>query len=66
MPVMDGYEASEKILKYQQEHDLNHDCKIVALTSYTCLETVKRCKKIGMKKVYNKPASSNDIKEIIL
>lgn len=66
MPVLDGYEASEKILKYQRENNLSQQCSIVALTAFTTNGSIQRCHKIGMKKVYNKPASSCDIKEIML
>ena len=34
MPVMDGYEASEKILQYERDKNIKFECKIVALTSY--------------------------------
>ena len=49
MPVMDGFEASEKILEYQsRQPNLAHKCKIVALTAYTNQETIQRCLDIGM------------------
>ena len=66
MPVMDGFDASESILNYQREHNLKSVCSIVALTSFSTQETIERCSKIGMKQVYNKPANSNDITEIIM
>lgn len=66
MPVMDGFEASEKILEYQsRQPNLAHKCKIVALTAYRNQETTHRCLNIGMEQVYNKPANHEDIREII-
>jgi CheY-like chemotaxis protein len=35
MPEMDGYEASEKILKIIRDDNNEDYCRIVALTSYT-------------------------------
>ena len=66
MPVLDGFDASEKILKYQRENELANNCSIVALTAFTTIDSIQRCRNIGIKKVYNKPASKFDIKEIML
>ena len=38
----------------------------MALTAFQNEETIRRCTKIGMQKVYNKPASQEDIREIFL
>ena len=65
MPIMDGFEATEKILKYQKDNNLKEECKIVALTAYQTQETKNRCLNLGMLNVYHKPASKTDIKEII-
>ena len=64
MPVMDGFDATIEIKKYQNSLNTNRECKIVALTAYENEETISRCKQVGMEKVYNKPASQEDIKEI--
>ena len=66
MPVMDGFDASEAILKYQKDNNLKSTCSIVALTSFSTQETIERCSQIGLKRVYNKPADPNDITEMIL
>ena len=61
MPVMDGFDATEKILKYQEEHaakqglSLLQMIDVVALTSNTDKATMDRCKKIGFKEVLHKP-----------
>ena len=64
MPIMDGFDASTEIFKYQDSLKMARKCKIVALTAYQNEETIRRCLNIGMQKVYNKPASQDDIKEI--
>jgi CheY-like chemotaxis protein len=45
MPVMDGIEATKRILKQRPT-------KVVALTSYTGESVKKECLEIGMKQVY--------------
>ena len=61
MPIMDGFEASEKILELFKSFKDENKPQICAVTSYQTLE--QRCLNIGMKKVYNKPMCSTDIKE---
>ena len=62
MPIMDGFEASEKILQSQLGMKEENCCKIVALTAFHSSETIERCLNLGIIKVYNKPANINDIK----
>lgn len=64
MPIMDGFDSASEIFKFQQTQNLARYSKIVALTAFQNEETITRCLKIGMKKVYNKPASQNDIRNI--
>lgn len=68
MPVMDGFEATEKILALQDslKDTLSFDttCDIVALTSNTDELTMERCKKIGFKEVLHKPLDFDSLKRI--
>ena len=67
MPVMDGFEATERILEYQKEHHHgppNSQCDIIALTSNTDNVTLDRCKKIGFKEVLNKPLEFESLKRL--
>ena len=69
MPVMDGFVASEKILRCFKEnitHAEKNECNIVALTSYTDQDNIQRCLDIGMKEVVHKPIKSCDLKRITL
>lgn len=59
MPKMDGFEAAKQI------HEL-YKTKIVALTAFTNQETLLRCQDIGFEKVYNKPATNFDVKEMMI
>jgi len=72
MPVMDGFVATEKILSYHAEmvksNALKHlvqDLKIVAVTSYVNIDTKNRAREVGMAKVYSKPLSVDQMKEIL-
>ena len=63
MPVMDGFEASKKILELiKDEPDY---CRIVALTSYTDRKTRQQALKIGMKDLINKPMQVKDLQRMI-
>jgi CheY-like chemotaxis protein len=67
MPVMNGQDASRFILammkKAEPDVELTH---IVSLTSFTSENIVKECLSIGMKKVYFKPLSREDLEEIMV
>ena len=59
MPKMDGFDAAKSILEVDRT-------KIVALTAFTNQETYLRCSNVGFEKVYNKPATHLDVKEMIM
>ena len=73
MPVMNGEEASEAILKLiQRENQKNTDqsmaleeVSIVAVTSHTNSKVEANCIRIGMKAVYNKPLGLEDLRIIM-
>ena len=68
MPVMDGFESTQKILQFLKEKPnlQSTPCNVVALTSYTDKLTKDRCYSIGMKDVIHKPLDSQNLKRIIL
>jgi CheY-like chemotaxis protein len=68
MPEMDGFEATEKILKLISDdpRQQTYPCNIVALTSYTDNKTIERCYSIGMKDVIHKPLDYNTLKRIVM
>ena len=51
-----------------QSNALKHmvkDLKIVAVTSYVNIDTKNRAKEVGMSKVYSKPLTVEQMKEIL-
>jgi CheY-like chemotaxis protein len=65
MPNMDGFEASEHIIKLMRDHNDEDYCHIVALTSYTSAEVRERVLKIGLKDLINKPLHAKDLEKMV-
>lgn len=67
MPVMDGFEATEKILQLLQEYQgpRKQQCNIVALTSYNDQKTIDKSIQVGMKQVFHKPLIKSELKNIV-
>ena len=61
MPVMDGLEASKKILEITKEDNQEDYCHIVALTSYSSQEVKDNALQIGIKDLINKPLDSKEL-----
>ncbi|UQV22809.1 ATP-binding protein [Vibrio sp. J383] len=59
MPVMDGFEATEKL------RAKGYVKPIVALTAGTTLEERERCIQCGMDDILSKPYTANDLKEML-
>lgn len=59
MPVMDGFEATEKL------REQGYSRSIVALTAGTTLEERERCIECGMDDILSKPYTANDLKEML-
>ena len=59
MPVMDGFEATEKLRAKGYERS------IVALTAGTTLEERERCIQCGMDDILSKPYTANDLKDML-
>jgi signal transduction histidine kinase/CheY-like chemotaxis protein len=55
MPVMDGYEATQKIRKIEQERNTEHPVTILALTANAGEEDRKKCLDSGMNDFISKP-----------
>ena len=64
MPIMDGYEATDKIRKFQHTHCLNQPM-IVACTGHTETEYIKKAWKHQMDEVVAKPANTSIISMIL-
>ncbi|MEZ9702234.1 ATP-binding protein [Vibrio sp. 10N.261.46.E12] len=59
MPVMDGFEATEKL------REKGYARSIVALTAGTTLEERERCIQCGMDDILSKPYTANDLNEML-
>jgi signal transduction histidine kinase/ligand-binding sensor domain-containing protein/CheY-like chemotaxis protein/HPt (histidine-containing phosphotransfer) domain-containing protein len=63
MPIMDGYEATRAIRKYETERQLE-PVHIIALTAGTDKENRDKCRQAGMDGFLTKPFSIADIRSI--
>jgi CheY-like chemotaxis protein len=64
MPNMDGYEATEKILKMAR--DMGETLAVMAVTADITSESLERAKETGMKGFISKPYKVLDIEHLIL
>ncbi len=64
MPVMDGFMATRKIRKFEEENNLFRT-KIVALTANALEEEKNKCFEAGMDDFIAKPFKINDIKKLL-
>ncbi len=64
MPIMDGYEATREIRKFESERQLE-PVHIIALTAGSDKENRNKCRQAGMDGFLTKPFSISDIRENI-
>ncbi|ARN74232.1 hybrid sensor histidine kinase/response regulator [Oceanicoccus sagamiensis] len=64
MPVMDGYEACEKIRQFEQDSQLNA-IPIIALTAHAMSEYRERCMQAGMNEVLTKPVRALTLQQTL-
>lgn len=64
MPIMDGYESTKKIRKYEEDNNKKHT-KIVAMTAYAMEEDKNKCFLAGMDKYLSKPINFKKLLDII-
>ncbi|MBB1488552.1 response regulator [Oceanospirillum sediminis] len=64
MPVMDGYEASQQIRQFQQEHTLPLT-PIIALTAHAMKGDMEKCYDAGMNDYLTKPITASRLCESI-
>ena len=65
MPVMDGYEATRNIRKFENEHPTRKAAKIFALTANATSEDQKKCLTAGMNGFLTKPFNFPELEKII-
>lgn len=62
MPIMDGFEATQEIIKIKKEEKP----KIIALTASNTNEEKKKCKEVGMDEFLSKPISISRIADSLI
>jgi len=65
MPVMDGFQATMGIRKFERDNKLKHT-KIVALTANAVGAEREKCFDAGMDDFIAKPFKINDIKSVLI
>jgi len=60
MPVMDGFEATKRILK------MSPNAKIVALTAYSTEGFRSKCQEAGMLEFLTKPINEEKLNQLLL
>ena len=64
MPVMDGYEASAKILQFEDQNNLNKT-PIIALTGHALKHDKERCLQVGMSAYLTKPVKQVELIDVL-
>jgi CheY-like chemotaxis protein len=65
MPVMDGYEATQKIREIEFERGKGERIPIIAMTANNMYEELQECLKIGMDGFITKPFNTNDVSNVL-
>lgn len=65
MPVMDGYEATQRIRQMEKERNETDPLKIIAVTANNQPEEVKYCLSIGMDDFLSKPFTTGQVHDVI-
>lgn len=64
MPVMNGYDATRHIRRFERAHDLPRK-PVVAVTAHALADSDARCLAAGMDEVLNKPVSMQMLGELL-
>ena len=64
MPVMDGWEATKRILKMIEERKIK-DLVIVACTAFEDAENLMKCGEAGMKYIIQKPVNADKLSDLL-
>lgn len=65
MPVMDGYEATQEIRKYEEENNISDKIKIIAVTANALKEDRSKCINAGMNDYITKPIKQAELKRML-
>jgi len=65
MPVMDGYEATQKIRQIELDRGKGERIPIIAMTANNMYEEHQNCLKIGMDGFISKPFNTEDVQNVL-
>jgi len=65
MPVMDGYEATQKIRQIELSRGTGERIPIIAITANNMYEEIQECLKMGMDGFLSKPFNTQDVSNIL-
>ena len=65
MPIMDGYEATKQIRKYESSHPEHHKTVIIAMTANALKGEKEKCISLGMNDYLAKPFKPEDLNNVI-
>jgi len=65
MPVMDGYEATQKIRQIELERGKEERIPIIAMTANNMYEEIQKCLKTGMDGFLSKPFNTQDVSNVL-
>lgn len=63
MPLLNGYEATEKIREWENENNVTKKFKIIALTAHSFEEEKRKCLACGMNDFITKPINMQELIE---
>ena len=66
MPKVDGFEATLKIRKWEDEHTPQKQIPIIALTASFALEDQLRCKEVGVNEFCTKPLTRESLQLVLI
>ncbi len=64
MPIMDGYEATQAIRRYEEEKNCRR-CPVIALTAHIMEEEIKKCQQAGMDNHITKPINQVRLAQLL-
>ena len=64
MPVMDGYEATQKV-RLPESQVLNREIPIVAMTANSMQGDREKCLEVGMDDFISKPVNPSKLQEVL-
>jgi CheY-like chemotaxis protein len=65
MPIMDGYEATQRIRQIEEEKGKGKRIPIIAMTANNMVEEIQYCLSVGMDAFLSKPFNTDDVRRVL-